>query len=55
VQVDLDVRLDFAAAQSAQAAAVEAGRKAVFENFSAEAMARETLRIFERAISSRQS
>ncbi len=33
----------------------EAGRKAVFEDFSAEAMARKTLRIFERVISSRQS
>ena len=33
----------------------EAGRNAVFENFNAEAMARKTLQIFERAISSRQS
>jgi len=33
----------------------EAGRKAVFENFSAEAMAREAVRIIERVISSRQS
>ena len=33
----------------------EAGRNAVFEKFSAEAMARQTLRVFERAISSRQS
>jgi glycosyltransferase involved in cell wall biosynthesis len=33
----------------------EAGRKAVLENFNAEMMARKTLRVFQRAISSRQS
>jgi glycosyltransferase involved in cell wall biosynthesis len=33
----------------------EAGRKAVLEKFNAETMARKTLRIFERVISSRQS